>query len=245
MPTPSLSSVAEGIEDTIDSKQGPHYMHDVKIEFVLKSPGEKVYAKAIMVKTLKVLSANVKEGKYMKLYDIDTQEVTSELRGIPQETLSERFCIEVGGSNKSIVFFGFIIKTNISFQTIKKRTIQEFLKTNTYMRLHRGGFAHGVNWSTTLGFILEAHPLFTDLSALRSSLMTKLDIAWSTDSETFDQQKKDDIATAINPSNKGITFNPFNIPIKINTSTVSARSEEGATLKVNAVVVSIPQKFYF
>jgi hypothetical protein len=44
MPTPSLASVAEGNEDTIDFKQGPNYVHDVKIEFVLKSPGEKVYA---------------------------------------------------------------------------------------------------------------------------------------------------------------------------------------------------------
>ena len=113
-------------------------------------------------------------------------------------------------------------------------------KIPPYMRLHRGGFAHGVNWST-LGFILEEHPLFTDLSALRSSLMNKLDIAWSNDSETFDQQKKDDIATAIHPTNKGITFNPFNIPIEINTSTVSARNETGATLKVNAVVVTTMQ----
>ena len=219
-------------------------MHDVKIEFVLKSPGEKVYAKAIMVKTMKVIFANVKEGEYMTLYDTDTTEVNPELRGISQETLAERFCIEIGGSDKSIVFFGFTIKTNLSFQTIKKRTIQEFLKTNTYMRLHRGGFAHGVNWST-LGFILEEHPLFTDLSALRSSLMNKIEIAWTNDSEAFDLQKRDDIATAVHSSNKGITFNPLNIPIELNTSTVSARNEAGVTLKVNAVVVSIPQKFYY
>jgi len=244
MPTPSLASVAEGNEDTIDFKQGPNYVHEVKIEFVLKSPSEKVYAKAIMVKTMKVLFANVNAGEYVTLYDTDNKEVNSDLRGIPQESLAERFCIEIGGSDKSIVFFGFIIKTNLSFQAIKKRTIQEFLKTNTYMRLHRGGFVHGVNWST-LGFILEEHPLFTNLSALRSSLMNNLEIAWSNDSEIFDQQKKDDIAAAIHPGNKGITFNPFNIPIEINTSTVSARNEVGASLKVNAVVVTIPQKFYY
>ena len=132
MLTPSLASVAKGNEDTIDFQQGPNYVHDVKIEFVLKSPSKKVYAKAIMVKTMKVLFANVKEGEYMTLYDTDTKEVTQDLRGIPQENLAERFCIEIGGSEKSIVFFGFIIKTNLPFQIIKKRTIQEFLKTNTY-----------------------------------------------------------------------------------------------------------------
>ena len=42
-PTP-LDPVVEGTEDTMDLKQGPEYVHDVKIEFVLKSPGEKVYA---------------------------------------------------------------------------------------------------------------------------------------------------------------------------------------------------------
>ena len=57
-PTP-LDPVVEGTEDTIDIKQGPEYIHDVKIEFVLKSPSEKVYAKAIMVKTMKVIFANV------------------------------------------------------------------------------------------------------------------------------------------------------------------------------------------
>jgi len=126
MPTPSLASMAEGNEDTIDFKQGPNYVHDVKIEFVLKSPGEKVYAKAIMAKTLKVLFVNVKEGEYLNMYDNNTTEVSPDLRGIPQESLAERFCIEIGGSEKSIVFFGFTIKTNLPFQTIKKRTIQEF-----------------------------------------------------------------------------------------------------------------------
>jgi hypothetical protein len=197
-----------------------------------------------MVKTMKVIFANVKDGEHATLYDINAIEIHPELRGIPQETVSERFCIEIGGSENSIVFFGFTIKTNISFQTLKKRTIQEFLKTNTYMRLHRGGFAHGVNWST-LGFILEEHPLFTDLSTLRSSLMNKVAVAWSNDSEAFNPEKKEDIATAIQSTNSGLSFNPYNIPIEMNTSTVSARNDIGETLKVNAVVVSIPQKLYY
>ena len=110
------------------------------------------------------------------------------------------------------------------------------------MRLHSGGFNYGVNWST-LGFILEEHPIFTDLNTLRSTLMTKVATAWSNDSEVFTADKKADIAHSIKP-NPSTPFSPFDIPLLITKSIISARNEKGDAIKVNAVVVCIPQQVY-
>ena len=110
------------------------------------------------------------------------------------------------------------------------------------MRIHTGGYCHGVNWST-LGFILEEHPVFTDVNALLNTTMNKITTAWSNDSDIFTVDKKADIAHTIKP-NSDTPFTPFDIPLIITTSTVSARNEKGETIKANAVVVAIPQKFY-
>ena len=243
MPTPSLAPVVEGTEDTMDINPGPKHDYDVKIEFVLKSPGEKVYAKAIMVKTMKAIQNTIRKGEFITFNDvIDADPVHPELRGIAPEEVSNKFCFEVGGPDRSIAFFGFILQSNLSFQVLKKRTFDEFKKTNTFMRLHSGGFAHGVNWST-LGFILEEHPIFTDVNTLRATLMNKVATAWSNDSEIFTADKKADIAHTIKP-NSNLPFTPFDIPLNIAISTVSTKNEQGAALKVNAVVVTIPQQFY-
>ena len=110
------------------------------------------------------------------------------------------------------------------------------------MRIHTGGFGHGVNWST-LGFILEEHPVFTDVNALLNTTMNKVATAWSNDSDIFTADKKADIAHTIKP-NSNTPFTPFDIPMIITTSTVSARNDKGDSIKANAVVVAIPQKFY-
>ena len=243
MPTPSLAPVVEGTEDTMDINPGPKYNYDVKIEFVLKSPGEKVYAKAIMVKTMKAIQNTIRKGEFVTFNDvIEVNPVHPELRGIAPEEVADKFCFEVGGPDRSIAFFGFILQSNISFQVLKKRTFDEFKKTNTFMRLHSGGFSYGVNWST-LGFILEEHPNFTDVNTLRTTLMTKVATAWSNDSDIFTADKKADIAHSVKP-NSNMTFTPFDIPMNITTSNISARNEKGETIKTNAVVVTIPQKFY-
>ena len=243
MPTPSLAPVVEGTEDTMDTNSGPKYNYDVKIEFVLKSPGEKVYAKAIMVKTMKAIQSTIRKGEFVTFRDvIEAEPVHPELRGIAPEDVADKFCFEVGGQERSIAYFGFIIQSNISFQVLKKRTFDEFKKTNTFMRLHSGGFDFGVNWST-LGFILEEHPTFTDVHTLRTTLMNKIATAWSNDIDIFSADKKADIIHSIKPNSTTI-FTPSDIPMNITTSNVSARNEKGLTIKTNAVVVTIPHKFY-
>jgi hypothetical protein len=227
----------------MDTNPGPKYNYDVKIEFVLKSPGEKVYAKAIMVKTMKAIQSTIRKGEFVTFHDVrETKPVHTELRGIAAEEVADKFCFEVGGPGRSIAFFGIIVQSNLSFQVLKKRTFDEFKKTNTFMRLHTGGFEYGVNWST-LGFILEEHPVFTDVNTLRNTLMNKIATAWSNDSEIFTADKKADIAHTIKP-NSDTPFTPFDIPMNITTSNVSARNDQGEVLKTNAVVVTIPHKFY-
>jgi hypothetical protein len=79
MPTPSLASVVEGTEDMSDNYPGLKHVYDVKIEFVLKSPSEKVYAKAIMVKTMKAIQAAIRKGEFVTFHDTDAEPVHSEL----------------------------------------------------------------------------------------------------------------------------------------------------------------------
>jgi hypothetical protein len=166
MPTPSLAPVVEGTEDTMDINPSPRYNYDVKIEFMLKSPGETVYAKAIMVKTMKAIQSTIRKGKFVTFHDVcEADPVHLELRGIVPEERADKFCFEVGGPGRLIPFFGFLLKSNISFQVLKKRTFDEFKMTSTFMRLHLGGFGHGVN-SSTMGFILKEHPIFTDVNTM-------------------------------------------------------------------------------
>jgi hypothetical protein len=182
MLTPSLAPVVEGTEDTMDINPTPSYNYNIKIEFMLKSPGETVYAKAIMVKTMKAIQSTICKGKFVTFHDIhDSDPVHPELQGIVPEERADKFCFEVGGSNRSIAFSGFILQSNISFQVLNKRTFDQFKKTNTFMRLQSGGFGRGIH-SSTLGFILKERPIFTDVNTLRNNMMTKVATPWSNDS---------------------------------------------------------------
>ena len=103
MPTASLAPVVEGTEDTIDTKPGPKYDYNVKIEYVLKTPGEKVYAKAIMVQTIKAIQNIIRKGEFANFHDVEAELVHPGLRGIGAEEVTERFCLEVGGPDRSII----------------------------------------------------------------------------------------------------------------------------------------------
>jgi hypothetical protein len=105
MPTPSLAPVVEGTEDTMDTNPSPRYKNDVKIEFVLKSPGETVYAKAIMVKTMKAIQSTIRKGEFVTFHDVcEADPVHPELRGIVPKELALKL-EDPGVRLLSLVFF--------------------------------------------------------------------------------------------------------------------------------------------
>ena len=90
------------------------------------------------------------------------------------------------------------------------------------MRLHNGGYGHGVNWAT-LGFILEVHPVFTDVNDLRTTLlMSKIAKAWANNSDIFTVEKKSDIAHTVNP-NSNLPFTPYDASLHSASKLVHSR----------------------
>jgi hypothetical protein len=77
--------------------------------------------------------------------------------------------METGGMDDNTLFFACTIQTTIPFLSIKGRTINEFRRHNTFLKIHRGGFKYGVNWSP-LGFFIKHHPSFVN-ETIKSNLI--------------------------------------------------------------------------
>jgi len=177
--------------------------------------------------------------------DIKSALINHELRGIPNADLTERFCIENGGIKNEILYLGFRIKSTTPFPAIQKRVIPLFRPSRIYMKLHCGGFKHGVNW-TNLGFFLKQHPKFTDFSSLKHEVSKMIVHGWDHDHNIFDDEKKKDIQKIIDPTRapqEFRDFSPRNIPIEIIPGVITAINTQDEKMNANVVIASIPYKF--
>jgi len=150
---------------------------------------------------------------------------------------------EVGGIDDNHLFFACKIKTTIAFSIIKGCTIDEFKKHNIYIKIHKGGYKYGVNWSP-IGFFLKQHPGFIDTVTARDNLMKTIANSWNQDKAFFDDDQKTRITKVMDPDAHLESFDPLTIPFEIVQSSISAKKSDNESIRANPVIVTIPYQFF-
>jgi hypothetical protein len=98
------------------------------------------------------------------------------------------FCAEMGGPESKIFMFGLKIQTTIAYSTLKDRIQPALLANKTYMKIHYGGFEHGVHWSQ-LGFFIGKHPGFVHKSTLAQGVLEMFATGWRNDKAFWTKEK--------------------------------------------------------
>ena len=187
-----MESEFVGTGSTTGKNNDSIYIHDIKIEVVLKDESDSIPGKLILLQILKNIRDTKTKDEQLDFLDVKSALINYELQGIPNDDLTERFCIENGGIKNEILYMGFRNKTTTPFAAIQKWVIPLFRPSWIYMKLHCGGFKHGVNW-TNLGFFLRRHPKITDFSMLKHRVSKMTAHGWDHDHNIFDDEKKKDI----------------------------------------------------
>ena len=243
MPPTIPESDFEAMDGNYEPSNSKKYVYDIKFEVVMKEGTETVPGKASLVKALTTIKLAKRKNEKIDFFDTNGIQVSPDLRGIEQDDIEGRFCIELGGINNNHLFFACTIQTNIAFAVLKGRTLDDFKKNRIYFKIHKGGFKYGVNWAP-IGFFLKQHPGFIDNTIARDTLMEKIAQSWHNDKEFFDDEQRNKIMKILDPDAHYESFNPTSIPFEIIQTTVFATNSEKENIRSNAVVVTIPYQFF-
>ena len=194
--------------------------------------------KASLIKSMTTIKNAKRKNEKIDFFDINALQISPDLRGIEQDDIEGRFCMEVGGTNGSHLLFACTIQTNIPFSVLKGRTLDDFKRNDIYFKIHKGGFKYSVNWSP-IGFFLKQHPGFIDNNVFRDTLMNKIAKSWHDETKFFDDDQKTKIAKIIEPDTAMETFDPVSIPFEIIQTTVFAKNQRNENIKTSAVVLTI------
>ena len=243
MPPTIPESDFEAMDGKMDTSDIKKYVYDIKFEVVMKEGTKTIPGKMSLVKAMTTIKNAKRKHEKIDFFVTNGLQISPDLRGIEQDEIEGRFCMEVGGFDDNNLFFACTIQTNITFSVLKGRTIDDFKKHNIYFKIHKGGFKYGVNWSP-LGFFLKQHPGFTDNSTARDNLMTKITTSWNNDNEFFDNDQKTKISKIIDPDTQLESFDPSTIPFEIIQTSIFAKNSNNESVRANAVVVTIPFQFF-
>jgi len=244
MPPTIPESDFEAMDDNMEATNSDIYVYDIKFEVVLKEELETVPGKASLLKSLRAIKNIKRQQEKIDFYDTSGVQISPDLIGIEEKEIGRRFCVETGGMNNRSLFFACTIHTTITFAEIKGRTIKEFKANNIYLKIHRGGFKYGVNWSP-IGFFIKMHPGFVHRETLKDDLMEKIKTSWEqNDDGFFDDDQKTKIIQIIDDQSNPFTFDPATIPFEVIQSSIMAKNSSNETIRANAIVVTVPFQFY-
>ena len=211
MPPTIPESDFETMEGNMEATNTDKYVYDIKFEVVLKEELETVPGKASLLKSLRTIKKIKRQQEKIDFFDTSGLQISPDLLGINEKEIGRRFCVETGGLNNRSLFFACTIHTNITFAEIKGRTIKEFRSNNIYLKIHRGGFKYGVNWSP-IGFFIKMHPGFVSRETLKDDLMEKISYSWEQNNDGFfDDEQKSKIIKIIDEDSNPNTFDPANV----------------------------------
>jgi hypothetical protein len=244
MPPTIPESDFEAMEGTnYETSNIKKYFYQIKFEVVMKEGTKTIPGKASLIKALATLKNVKRKTEKIDFFDTNGIQISPDLRGIEHDDIEGRFCMEIGGQNACNLLFGCSIMTTVAFSVLKGRTLDDFKQNNIFIKIHKGGFKYGVNWSP-IGFFVKQHPGFIDNVVAKNSLMEKIANQWNNDKNFFDDDQKNKIVKIIEPEAHINSFDPQSIPFEIVQTSIYAKKSANETVRVNAVVVMIPYQFF-
>jgi hypothetical protein len=147
---------------------GKVYYYDLKLEINVKEKEETVALGPIFVALLKQMAVVAEHA--VKALDIAGIEVSVD-KPPPGDDFAKRFCVETFEGRHRKVMMGFKLETKTPLSTLKYRMMQFLNDRNIFIRIHTGGFAHGVK-TNFLGFLQGEHPKTANAAELAQNVKT-------------------------------------------------------------------------
>jgi hypothetical protein len=235
-----LESRFEQVAEAIEAGEVLHYEYDLKFDIVLKEAGQTVHGKPLLDNTIHILKQASRVHELIEFFDINgTQFDPEQLHGSDAK-LRDMFCVEMGGPESKIFMFGLKIQTTIAYSNLKDRIQPALLANKTYMKIHYGGFEHGVNWNQ-LGYFIGKHPGFVDKHMLTQSVLEKFASGWKNDTDYWTKAKKQELQEKLQT---GLSkFDPMSVPIVVTSNFTSTKIKE-KEIRTQTATIMIPFKFY-
>ena len=234
-----LESAFEQVSDDIEAGRVKQFEYDIKVDIPLEDGVETVHGKPLLTRTLETLKNVARAEEVIEFYDIDNVQILPNLSGMKNNEIGKRFCVEITKGRKKTMMFGFKLKSTIPFVAIKDRTVDKFRQLNTYIRIHYGGFEHGVNW-VNLGFLLDQHPTFSNKRDIKMDIFDKVNDAWIKDADYWTATKKHEIKMLVNPN--CTIFRPNFTPMETAPVTIASKLGD-ETVRITVLMITTPQKY--
>jgi hypothetical protein len=218
-----LESQFEQVADAIEAGDVVQYEYDLKFDVALKEPRETVHGKPILTNTFNLLQQAVRPNELIEFFDVHGNQFYPERLSGNKDKLGDMFCVEIGGPDSKIFMFGLKIQTTVAYSTLKDRIQPGLLASKTYMKIHYGGFEHGVNWNQ-LGFFIGKHPGFVDKPTLMMSVLESFATGWKQDKQYWTNEKKQELQEKFQT---GLSkFDPLSIPMIITSNITAAKAKD-------------------
>jgi len=215
--------------------------YHVRFEVLLKNP-EDICAKSIIYHIISQLEKTKKNTDFMTYNDTKRGPVPPTLEGIPEDQLTEKFCIKIIGLNNRQLNFGIIITSNISFGELKERSLEYFQDNNVYMRHQSGGFFYGTTQWINIGFMLKFHPTHGDIEKANEELKDAFTDGWENDKTYWTKEKKKEIVDEIQQvATETFDAECSDLPLIIQPNVIKQKSNDGTkNVKTYAACIMTP-----
>jgi hypothetical protein len=209
-----------------------NYQYDLKLEVGISTGVDTVSVNAIFVDFLKRMT--VAAGHPLSVFDTLDNPVSMDP---PPDGADFKinFCVEIVEGKKRKILLGFKLESPTPMSTLKHRMFAYLLEHNLFLRVHHGGFAHGIH-SAYLGYLIEEAPTAVVINQWTRKLQIEMQLAWhhpdaiTPAAQTDISQNFPDFATP-----HKVTF-----PITIEKAKLMATNSDGKKIDTHGLYISTP-----
>jgi hypothetical protein len=150
------------------------YTYDLKLEVGISKGVETVSANAIFADFLQRMTDAA--GHPLTVTDTLDNLVTMD-KPPHGATFKTNFCVELVEGKSRKILLGFKLQTPTPMSTLKHRMFDYLQKHKLFLRVHHGGFAHGIH-SAYLGYLIEEAPTATAINHWTKKIQIEMQLAW-------------------------------------------------------------------
>ena len=162
------------------------YVYDMRLEVVLEDGTEEVSIHEVFAELLRRM-ADAADFP-IEIRDIKNNSVTD--LNLPEgETFRNNFSVEFVEAKKRKILLGFKLKSQTPMSVLKHRMFAFLRGNKLFLRIHTGGYQHGVN-SILLGYLCEENPATANTQKWIEVIQQELNAVWRNTTTITDAARK-------------------------------------------------------
>lgn len=214
---------------------GKEYHYELRLEIGLEDSVEGIAINAVFAEFVRQMT--LAAGHDVTVTDVKDRAMN--LDNPPDgEDFKRNFCVEVIEAKKRKIFLGFKLTTVTPMSTLKHRMFAYLRERQMFLRVHTGGYTHGMN-SALLGYLSEENPNTADIAAWHETLHKEIHAAWKTPGVIDDDIRKQIIQKFPGQATK----HKVSFPINIEKGNLVAIHSNKKKIQTVGLIITTPKQF--